>query len=82
MPSIIVVKATFDDEARVWFTESADLPGLRIEAETFEQLQEKLPCAILDLLEADEDDEGGDRRDVPIELIAHASSRVSLRAEA
>jgi hypothetical protein len=58
MPSIIVVKATFDDEARVWFTESADLPGLRIEGDTLEQIQLKLPGAILDLLQAFDGDGG------------------------
>jgi hypothetical protein len=81
MPSIIVVKATFDDEAQVWFTESADLPGLRIEAETLEQVQEKLPGAILDLLEVCDGEDGSDFRDVPVELIAHASSRVRVRAD-
>jgi hypothetical protein len=78
MPSIIVVKATFDDEAHVWFTESVDLPGLRIEGDTLEQVQAKLPGAIQDLLEG----EGGDGgHDVPVELIAHASSRVRLGAD-
>jgi hypothetical protein len=80
MPSTIVVKATFDEEAGVWFTESADLPGLRIEADTLESIQQKLPGAILDLLEACDGDDGEDRHEVPVELIAHASSRVRLRA--
>jgi uncharacterized protein DUF1902 len=80
MPSIIVVKATFDEEAQVWFTESADLPGLRIEADTLEHIQQKLPGAILDLLQACDDDDGQDGYDVPVELIAHASSRVRVRA--
>ncbi len=77
MPSIIVVKATFDDEAQVWFTESADLPGLRIEGDTLEQIQAQLPGAIQDLLEVEG---GGDGYDVPVELIAHASTRVRLHA--
>ncbi|HEX3918444.1 MAG TPA: DUF1902 domain-containing protein [Caulobacteraceae bacterium] len=51
MPTTIVVRATFDDEARVWYTESADLPGLRIEAATLDQLQADLPGAIMDLLD-------------------------------
>ena len=59
-----------------WFTESSDLPGLRIEGETFEEIQAKLPGAIIDLLESSNSDDGGERHDVPVELIAHDSSRV------
>ena len=80
---IIVVKAALDSEARVWFVEECDLPGLNLEADTFEALLEKLPAAILDLLE-----EGGfgseydDAQEFPIELIAHASTKVSRLATA
>jgi hypothetical protein len=76
MSSLIVVKATFDEEAGVWFTESSDLPGLRLEGASVDELVRKLPGAVLDLLEA-----GGDAPtsgEVPIELIAHASTRVRL----
>jgi hypothetical protein len=48
--------------------------GLFLEGDTLEALVEKLPGAILDLLEAGGDIEGG--LDVPVELIAHASTRV------
>jgi hypothetical protein len=77
--SVIVVKATFDPEARVWFVESSDMPGLNLEADSVEALVDKLPGAIRDLI-----DEGGAGRDgdhdVPIELIAHASTRVRRTA--
>jgi hypothetical protein len=62
MPYSIVVKATFDSDAGVWFTEAADLPGLRLESATFESLLDKLPLAIRDLLEARDGDGGADRR--------------------
>lgn len=75
--TIIVVKAARDAEAGVWFVESCDLPGLNLEADTLEALADKLPGAVLDLLEADG---GFDGQDVPIELIAHASTRVSAAA--
>jgi predicted RNase H-like HicB family nuclease len=81
MPSIIVVKATFDEEGGVWFTESSDLPGLHIEGASVDELRAKLPGAILDLLEECDDDDH-DCVDVPVELIAHASSRVRIRADA
>jgi len=70
---LIVVKATFDPEAGVWFTESSDIHGLNIEAPTIEALMLRIPGAVQDLLE-DCDGDGG-MRDVPIELIAHASTR-------
>ncbi len=74
MSNVIVVKAVRDADAGVWLVESSDVPGLRLEGETLEELAEKLPGAILDLLEA-----GGeldDGVDVPVELIAHASTRI------
>ncbi len=80
MKSLIVVKAAYDDEAGVWFTESSDLPGLRIEAASVEALVEKLPGAVLDLLEDSDGDGGSDGVEVPIELIAHASTRVRFAA--
>jgi len=48
----IVVKAIWDDEACVWVASSGDLPGLNTEADTAEQLVEKLDRMIPDLLEA------------------------------
>jgi Domain of unknown function (DUF1902) len=77
MHRLIVVKATFDAESKVWFTESVDLPGLRIEGVTIDEIREKLPGAVLDLLE-DQDDGGLSGVEVPIELIAHSSHRVRL----
>lgn len=77
--NIIVVKAALDPEARVWYVESSDLPGLNAEADSLEELIDKLPAVVLDLL-----DEGGleghDGGDVAIELIAHASTRVRIAA--
>jgi hypothetical protein len=82
MRSLIVVRATFDEEAGVWWTESPDLPGLRIEGASFEELQAKLPDAILDLLECSNEVDGSEFVDVPVELIASASSRLRVRAYA
>jgi hypothetical protein len=79
----IVVHAERDPEARVWFVRESDLPGLNLEADTVEALVEKLPGAILDLLEADSfGGEYGDTQEVPVELIAHASTKVSWHAAA
>jgi predicted RNase H-like HicB family nuclease len=76
--NVIVVKAARDAEAGVWFVESSDLPGLNLEADSLEELADKLPGAIFDLLEAR--GELDDGHDVPVELIAHASTRVRIAA--
>ncbi|MFZ5654150.1 MAG: DUF1902 domain-containing protein [Pseudomonadota bacterium] len=77
--NVIIVKAARDQEAGVWFVESSDVPGLNLEADSLETLAAKLPGAILDLLEAG-GGLGDDGYDVPVELIAHASTRVRLTA--
>jgi predicted RNase H-like HicB family nuclease len=76
MPQLIVVRATWDQEESVWVAESEDVPGLITQADTLEALQKRLPGIVQDLLGADGD---GEEVEVPIELIAHASSRVTVR---
>lgn len=78
---VIVVKAARDPEAGVWYIESSDLAGLNGEAETIEALVDMLPGLVADLL-GEDDSGGGVRRDVPIELIAHASTRVRFASAA
>jgi hypothetical protein len=68
---LIVVKAAYDADAAVWFVESS-LEGVNAEAPSLEALLEKLPGVVLDLLE----EEGLDDVELPIELVAHASTRV------
>lgn len=53
--------------------EHSDLPGLHLEAPTIEALRDKIPGAVLDLLEGVGEAEA---LDLPIEIIAHASTRV------
>lgn len=79
MSQVIVVKAAFDPDAEVWFTESSDVHGLRIEAPALDALVARLPGAVRDLLE-DSDDLGA--TDIPIEVIAHASTRVLVSERA
>ena len=47
-----VVRAEWDDEARVWVATSDDVPGLATEEDTLESLVEKLKGLIPELLEA------------------------------
>lgn len=75
---VIVVKALRDTQAGVWFVESSDVEGLNLEGATLEELANKLPAALLDLLEANGNLDDG--IDVPVELIAHTSTRVRALA--
>lgn len=83
MKRLIVVKAAYDAEASVWYVEESDVPGLATEAATIELLIKKLPGMIADLLEMNSSNgDDGEVCEVPIELIAHASSRVKVGAAA
>jgi hypothetical protein len=73
---LILGKAAYDSAAAVWVVESSDLAGVNGEAPSLEGLLQKLPGVVLDLLE----EEGLDDVDLPIELVAHASTRVRRRA--
>jgi predicted RNase H-like HicB family nuclease len=79
MSHLIVVRATWDLEAKVWTAESPDLPGLVTEASSLNELDAKLPGLIQDLME---DDQDGAEMDVPVEVVASFSKRVRVRARA
>lgn len=79
MGRLIVVRATWDDQAEVWTAESSDLPGLVTEASSLNDLDAKLPDLIRDLLEGS-DVEGG--FDVPVEVIASFSKMVRIGTKA
>ena len=75
---LIVVRAKFDPDADVWFVESSDMPGLNAEAPSLEALVKKLPALVQDLFEAANDFDSDAVRKVPIEVIAHAHTRIRL----
>ena len=79
MGHLIVVRATWDNEADVWTAESSDLPGLVTEASSLDELDAKLPGLIRDLLDVNEAD---DEFDVPVEVIASFSRRIRIGAKA
>jgi len=76
----ITVKAALDPEASVWYVAESSLPGLNIEAESFDALVAKLPGAIEDLIEAA--DGGSGRRNVPVELVASAYRQFQIGSDA
>ena len=45
------VKLIWDNEATIWYTESADIPGLVLHAPTFDELVERVRLASPELLE-------------------------------
>jgi hypothetical protein len=71
---VAVVKATFDEDARVWYVESSDIEGLHVEGDTLEAFRSNVAAAAADLLEGDGTTE------VHIEIIAHASVRARVAA--
>lgn len=48
---VLIVRADWDSEAEVWVAHSDDVPGLATDADTFEELMEKLKTAAPELLE-------------------------------
>lgn len=48
----LVVKAVWDEEAKVWVVSSDDVPGLATEAPTWDKLIPKLQTMIPELLDA------------------------------
>jgi hypothetical protein len=70
---IAVVKAARDKESDVWCVEHSDVEGLRVEGETFAAFCRNVASAVADPLEDENDGE-----DIPIEIIAHASSRARV----
>ena len=57
---------------------SRDLFGLNAEADTLEELVDKLPAVISDLLEPDD----GKDTEIPVELVVHVSTRAQLNSDA
>lgn len=71
----IIVRADWDDEARVWVATSSDVAGLAIEAETLETLEPKVIAALEDLLDLNGGDFDGP--DIPVHIVTQQLSRVA-----
>jgi predicted RNase H-like HicB family nuclease len=46
MTSMVVVRAKYDDDAKVWYVEHSDLFGVHAEGTTFDELCGKLPNVV------------------------------------
>ncbi len=78
-----IIKASRDEEARVWVATSDDVPGLATEARDVDKLIKKLRVMIPELLEANgllHRKRGSTVLDVPFEIRAHYHERLRLQA--
>ncbi len=64
---VYTIHVAWDDEAKAWYVQDSDVPGLCIEAATLERMAERLAEIIPELLEANGVHPAND---VPFELLA------------
>ena len=67
---VLVVHATWDDEANVWVATSDDVPGLATEAPNQVELVKKLKVMVPELLDANGYADGGA---VPVRLLGECT---------
>jgi predicted RNase H-like HicB family nuclease len=75
---VLIVRADWDAEAKVWVAYSDDVPGLATGAETLENLVDKLRVVVPELLE--ENGLLGQSEDVPFFLLAQRIERARRMA--
>jgi predicted RNase H-like HicB family nuclease len=80
MTKPLLIQADWDDEARVWVATSDDVPGLATEADTIEQLLERLKVMVPELLEANGCG-GVSEATVPFELVAKRTGAAPREGE-
>jgi hypothetical protein len=66
MKTVLLVRADWDPEAKVWIADSEDVPGLATEATTVEGLMSRLEVMIPELLELNG---WPDQDEVPFEIL-------------
>ena len=71
----IIVKATWDDEAKVWVAESDDIRGLATEAETLELLKDRILIMLPELLE--HNDCKSDLPKIPVHIMAEQTASIA-----
>jgi Domain of unknown function (DUF1902) len=73
--STIIVRADWDDEAKVWVATSTDIDGLATEADTLEALRGKVLAMVAELLELN--GEHSDLPGIPVHIVAQQTARVA-----
>ncbi len=74
----IIVRADWDDEAKVWVATTTDIRGLAVEAATFDLLREAVTGAIADLIEENGFDT--DLPEVAVQILGQSILRVPVAA--
>ncbi len=74
----IIVRADWDDEAKVWVATTMDIRGLAVEAATFDLLREAVTGAIADLIEENGFDT--DLPEVAVQILGQSILRVPVAA--
>lgn len=76
---VLVVRAFWDDQEKVWVASSDDVPGLATEAADLNTLVQKLKVMIPELL----DENGrGDGDEIPFRLLSECTAIASRNAAA
>ncbi len=74
----IIVRADWDDEAKVWVATTTDIRGLAVEAATFDLLRDAVTGAIADLIEENGFDT--DLPEVAVQILGQSILRVPVAA--
>jgi hypothetical protein len=75
--TLLVVKASYDRDAGVWYVSDSEVPGLATEASSFDALCQRVLDMVPELLELNG---WQDRGELALEIIAHTTSKVRLAA--
>jgi predicted RNase H-like HicB family nuclease len=74
----IFIRAEWDEEVNMWVATSDDIPGLATEAETIENLVEKLKIVIPELLEANGITF---EKEIPLEVLSRRFELIHIDSE-
>ncbi len=72
--TLILVRAEWDDDAKVWVATSADIAGLATEAATLEELRDKVLAMVGELAELN--GLASDLPEIPVHIMAGQTARV------
>ena len=71
----IIVRATWDEDAKVWVAQSSDVDGLATEAGTLEDLKAKVLAMISELIELN--GTSSSLAEIPVHFMAEQTTRVA-----
>jgi len=70
----LLIKLTWDAEARVWIAESDDVPGLVLESGSFDALIERVRVTVPELLELN----GSVKSPVQLRMVSERCERLAM----